>query len=65
VHPSSAQGTETVRDLRGKWHGAPFDLAGEKRCVSLTLVRDVWSEPPLPKVPAASDQAYTVRLERM
>jgi hypothetical protein len=66
VHPASAQGTVTERDLRGKWQGQPFDVgASEKRCVSLTLVRDVWSEPPLPKVPAASDQTYTVRLERM
>jgi len=64
VHPANAKGAVTERDVKSPWVGPKIRGSTKPPCVSLTLARDVWSSPPLPSVPPASDQDYTVRLER-
>jgi serine/threonine protein kinase len=61
VHHPKASGQVTERDVRSPWTSPPTD--DPSPCVSLTLGRDVWSSPPLPRVPPASDHEYVVRVE--
>jgi serine/threonine-protein kinase len=62
VHHLSAKGQVTERDARSPWTG-PKIPAGQKACVSITLTRDIWSSPPMPRVAPAGDQEYIVRVE--
>jgi hypothetical protein len=62
VHHARGHGTVNDHDVKGPWRGPIFKTFGTA-CLSITLTRDTWSDPPLPHVPPASDQEYMVRLE--
>jgi serine/threonine protein kinase len=63
VHHLAAKGTVSERDVKSPWTGPKIAGAATVPCISLTLTRDVWASPPLPRVPAAGDQEYVVRVE--
>jgi tRNA A-37 threonylcarbamoyl transferase component Bud32 len=62
VHHARGHGVVNERDLRSPWKGPVIAKPGNA-CLSITLTRDVWSDPPLPHVPPASDHEYVVRIE--
>jgi hypothetical protein len=63
VHAPAQKGDVTERDVKSPWkspkRGAP------PVCVSLTLVPDIWTPPPLPRTAPASDHEYTVRVVKL
>ncbi|HVU00488.1 MAG TPA: serine/threonine-protein kinase [Polyangiaceae bacterium] len=63
VHPPGTKGAVTERDVRSPWKSPKHGNATS--CVTVTLVPDVWSEPPLPRVAPASDHEYVVRVVRL
>ncbi len=63
VHHASAKGAVTERDVKSPWTGPK--IAQGEACISLTLTRDIWSSPPFPRVAAAGDQEYVVRVEEL
>jgi len=62
VHHVRGHGTVNDHDVKSPWRG-PIIKAPGSACLSVTLYRDSWADPPLPHVPPASDQEYVVRVE--
>jgi hypothetical protein len=65
VHFAAEKGSVTERDVRSPWTGPKIKNPKAPPCISLTLVRDVWSSPPLPRVAPAGDQEYSVHVESL
>ena len=64
VHHSAAKGTPTEHDVKSPY-ATPKHRNRAAVCVSLTLVPDIWSPPPLPRVAPAGDQEYGVHVESL
>ena len=56
VHHLTAKGQATERDVRSPWTGPATKKGDKPPCISLTLVADIWSPPPFPRVAPAGDQ---------
>jgi serine/threonine-protein kinase len=63
VHHVAAHGSVSERDVKSPYQGSRLRLP--TACVSLTLTRDVWATPPLPRVAEAGDQEYVVRVDAL
>lgn len=62
IHHARGHGAVSDHDVKSPWKG-PLIKSPGSACLSVTLARDGWADPPLPHVPPASDQEYVVRVE--